>query len=121
MHKNDIKEITTIDAYIESCDATVKILLKNLREIVRQEAPEATEKISYGMPTFYLKENLVHFAAAKHHIGFYPTPSGVDAFKGELTHYAFSKGSIRFPLDKEIPYDLIRRIVRFRVEEVRNK
>ena len=93
-------------------------LLERLRTIIAQEAPEAIEKISYGMPTFYLHGNLVHFAAAKHHIGFYPTPSGVEAFKSELEGLKWSKGAIQFPYDAPLPEALIRKIVRFRVFEV---
>ena len=79
--------------------------------------PEAEEKISYQMPTFFLKGNLVHFAAFKNHIGLYPTPSGTEAFKQEISIYQGAKGSIRFPIDEPMPLDLIRRIVKFRVAE----
>ena len=85
--------------------------------MVREAAPDAIEKISYQMPTFYLNGNLVHFAAFKNHIGFYPTPSGISTFDDELDPYKRAKGSVRFPLDKPIPYDLIEKIVRFRVKE----
>ena len=88
-----------------------------MRHVIREEAPEATEKISYQMPTFYLQGNLAHFASQKHHIGFYPTPSAIEAFKEELSAYKTSKGAVQFPLDKPIPYDLVRRMVRYRVEE----
>lgn len=80
-------------------------------------APEAEEKISYQMPTFALYGNLVHFAAHKNHIGFYPTPSGIEAFKEELSAYKGAKGSVQFPLDQPMPYDLISKIVKFRVKE----
>ena len=109
----------TIDAYISSYDEVVQPILKELRRVIKEEAPDATEKISYQMPTFYLNGNLVHFAVQKNHIGFYPAPSGVAAFKEELTDYKTSKGAIQFPLTKPIPYELVRRIVRFRVEEAR--
>ena len=109
----------TIDAYISSYDEVVQPILKELRRVIKEEAPDATEKISYQMPTFYLNGNLVHFAVQKNHIGFYPAPSGVAAFKEELTEYKTSKGAIQFPLTKPIPYELVRRIVRFRVEEAR--
>ena len=111
----------TIDAYISSYDEVVQPILKELRRVIKEEAPDATEKISYQMPTYYLNGNLVHFAVQKNHIGFYPAPSGVAAFKEELTEYKTSKGAIQFPLTKPIAYELVRRIVRFRVEEVREK
>mgnify|MGYP003587321036 FL=1 len=111
----------TIDAYISSYDEVVQPILKELRRVIKEEAPDATEKISYQMPTFYLNGNLVHFAVQKNHIGFYPAPSGVAAFKEELTEYKTSKGAIQFPLTKPIQYELVRRIVRFRVEEAREK
>lgn len=106
-----------VDGYISAYPTAVQMLLQQLRQVIREEAPQATEKISYGMPTFFLRRNLVHFAAAKHHIGFYPTPSAIEAFRTELTPYHHSKGAIRFPLDEPLPIDLIRRMVRFRVEE----
>ncbi|MPM93883.1 hypothetical protein SDC9_141025 [bioreactor metagenome] len=111
----------TIDAYISSYDEVVQPILKELRRVLKEEAPDATEKISYQMPTYYLNGNLVHFAVQKNHIGFYPAPSGVAAFKEELTEYKTSKGAIQFPLTKPIPYELVRRIVRFRAEEAREK
>jgi len=113
--------ISVIDEYIRTCPESIRATLQLLKNIISQEAPGAIEKISYGMPTFYLKENLVHFAAAKRHIGFYPTPSGVTVFKSELGAYKHSKGAIQFPLDKPLPEDLIRRIVGFRVREVVEK
>ena len=85
--------------------------------MIKEAAPEATEKISYQMPTFYLHGNLVHFAAYKEHIGFYLSPSGIEAFKEEISSYKWAKGSVQFPLDKPIPYDLIRRITAYRVAE----
>lgn len=106
-----------IDAYIAGFPPEIQAILQQIRAIVREEAPAARETISYQMPTFVLGKNLVHFAAFKNHIGFYPTPSGTEAFKAELSAYQGGKGSIRFPLDRPIPYDLIRRIVRFRVGE----
>ena len=111
----------TIDAYISSYDEVVQPILKELRRVIKEEAPDATEKISYQMPTFYLNGNLVHFAVQKNHIGFYPAPSGVAAFKEELTEYKTSKGAIQVPMTKPIPYELVRRIVRFQVEEAREK
>lgn len=106
-----------IDEYIAKFPIEVQEKLQKIRKIVRDAAPEATEKISYQMPTFYLYGNLVHFAAYKKHIGFYPTPSGITSFDEELAPYKRAKGSVIFPLDKPIPYDLIDKIVRFRVDE----
>ncbi len=107
----------TIDEYIAGFPPDIQAILQQVRAVIRQAAPEATEKISYQMPTFFLNGNLVHFAAFKKHIGLYPAPSGVTAFQEELAPYVKAKGSIQFPLDKPIPYDLIARIAAFRVEE----
>ncbi|NYT05336.1 MAG: hypothetical protein GKC04_03035, partial [Methanomicrobiales archaeon] len=96
-------------------------ILDQLRNIIREQAPDAEEAIRYGMPTFRLNGNLVHFAAFSHHIGFYPAPSGIEAFEKDLTPYKHAKGSIQFPLDKEIPYELVKKIVRFRVKEQRER
>ena len=115
------KQTTTIDDYINQYPEDVRVVLEELRYVIKEEAPDATEKISYQMPTFYLNGNLVHFAVQKNHIGFYPASSGVAAFKEELTDYKTSKGAIQFPLTKPIPYELVRRIVRFRVEEAKQK
>jgi len=115
------KGYTTIDEYIRQFPAPVQSKLKELRLLLREIAPEAQEKISYQMPTFYLNGNLVHFAAHAEHIGFYPTPSGIAEFKAELSRYKHAKGSVQFPLDEPLPMDLIRKIVVFRVEENRNK
>lgn len=106
-----------IDQYIAGFPAHVQEILEKLRATIREAAPEAKETINYQIPTFCLSGNLVHFAAFKHHIGFYPTPSGIEKFKQELSLYEGAKGSVKFPLDQPIPYDLIREIVRFRVEE----
>ncbi|WP_107994793.1 iron chaperone [Trichococcus paludicola] len=120
MEESAVK-IETIDAYISRYDEDIRAILQEFRRLIKEEAPDATEKISYQMPTFYLNGNLVHFAVQKNHIGFYPAPSGVAAFKEELTDYKTSKGAIQFPLTKPIPYELVRRIVRFRVEEAIGK
>jgi uncharacterized protein YdhG (YjbR/CyaY superfamily) len=106
-----------IDDYIAGFPADVQAILEKIRATIREAAPDATEAISYQMPTFKLEGNLVHFAAYKKHIGFYPTPSGIEAFKAELSQYKGAKGSVQFPLDQPIPYDLIRRITEFRVKE----
>ncbi len=108
---------TTVDEYIAEQPDEVQDRLNKLRQVIRETAPEATEKISYGMPTFVLHGNLIHYAAHTHHIGIYPMPSGVDQFKDELAEYQTAKGSVQFPLDRPMPYDLIVRIVRFRVAE----
>lgn len=108
---------TVIDVYISKYPEEIQKMLQELRQIIQESAPEATEKISYQMPTYYLNGNLVHFAVNKNHIGFYPAPSGIEAFEEALKPYKYSKGAIQFPFDKPIPYDLIRRIVKHRVEE----
>ncbi|MCA9964859.1 MAG: DUF1801 domain-containing protein [Anaerolineales bacterium] len=107
----------TIDDYIADFPPAVQEILQTIRATVREAAPEATEAISYQMPTFKLHGNLVHFAGYKNHIGFYPVPTGIEAFKEELSVYKQGKGSVQFPLDQPMPYDLIRRIVVFRVAE----
>ena len=93
-----------IDSYIEQFPEETREKMENIRQIIKEVAPEANETISYGIPTFKLKTNLVHFAGYKKHIGFYPTPSGIEAFKQELSEYEVSKGTVKFPLDKPIPY-----------------
>ena len=107
----------TIDEYVLLFPTNVQEILNNIRNLIREEAPDATEKISYQMPTFALYGNLVHFAAYTNHIGLYPTPTGMEAFQKELSIYKRGKGSVQFPLDKPLPYDLIREIVKFRVRE----
>jgi len=109
--------IQSIDAYIEAQPGSVRDKLRALREAIRAEAPHAEEKIGYGIPTFVLGENLVHFASFTHHIGFYPGPSGIAAFKEELAGYKGAKGSVQFPLEGPLPLDLVARITRFRVQE----
>jgi uncharacterized protein YdhG (YjbR/CyaY superfamily) len=113
--------VTSIDAYIATFPEEIQRKLQQLREVIRAAAPEATEKISYQMPTFYLNGNLVHFAAFKHHIGFYPTPSGTENFQKELSIYKTSKGTVQFPLDQPIPFDLVIKMVNFRVAENKQK
>jgi uncharacterized protein YdhG (YjbR/CyaY superfamily) len=120
--REDAMEETTapfssIDAYIASFPAHVQAILNTLRATIRAAVPDAEEKISYGMPTFSFKGNLVHFAAHANHIGFYPTPSGIAAFQDELAAYKGAKGSVQFPLEQPLPLDLIQRIVQFRVTE----
>ena len=108
---------TTIDEYIRGCPRDVQKKLSDLRATIRKAAPEATEKISYGMPTFFHHRNLVHFAAFKNHIGFYPAPSGITAFEDEMAPWFTSKGTLQFPLDEPLPLKLVARIVKFRVAE----
>jgi len=107
----------TIDEYIAGFPRDVQDVLQKIRMTIHEAAPDATEKISYQMPTFYLRGNLVHFAAFKEHIGFYPVPTGIEKFKKELSVYKQGKGSVQFPLDQPMPYDLITKIVKFRVKE----
>ena len=108
---------TTIDAYIKMFPPKTQKVLKGLRATIKAAAPDAKETINYAIPTFTLNGNLVHFAAFDEHIGFYPTPSGVAAFKKELASYTSAKGSVQFPLDKPLPLKLITRMVKFRVAE----
>ncbi|MFJ7511824.1 iron chaperone [Peribacillus simplex] len=111
----------SIDEYIIQFPEEVQEILKTLRKVIKDAAPDAEEKISYQMPTFVLFGNLVHFAAYKKHIGFYPTPSAISAFGSALSEYKCSKGAVQFPLNKPIPYELITDIVIFRVEENKKK
>jgi uncharacterized protein YdhG (YjbR/CyaY superfamily) len=109
----------TIDEYIGEFPAETQTVLREMREIIRQSAPGATETISYAIPTFDLNgRHLVHFAGYAKHVGLYPAPSGLAAFSDELAPYVRGKGSVRFPLGEALPTDLIRRIVEFRVAEV---
>ena len=109
--------INSIDEYIATFPKEIQKILEELRTTIKAAAPDAEEKISYQMPTFFLNGNLVHFAAFKKHIGFYPTPSGIETFQKELSVYEGAKGSVQFPLDKPMPLKLIIRIVKFRVAE----
>jgi uncharacterized protein YdhG (YjbR/CyaY superfamily) len=111
------KKYKTVNEYIASFPPDVRETLGKVREVVRKAAPGAEERISYGMPSYKFRHNLVYFAAHTNHIGLYPTPSATGAFAKDLEPYESGKGSIKFPLDKPIPYDLIRRIVEFRVKE----
>ena len=107
----------SIDEYIAAFPQEIQIILQEIRAVIKESAPKAEEKISYQMPTFFLNGNLVHFAAFKKHIGFYPTPSGTEAFQKELSIYKGAKGSVQFPLDEPMPLKLISRIVKFRAAE----
>ena len=108
---------TTVDEYIEQFPENVQDILGKLRAVIKESAPEAVEKISYQMPGYFLNGGLVWFGAWKNHIGFYPNPTGTEEFKEELSAYKMTKGSVHFPLDKPMPYELISRIVKFRVSE----
>lgn len=107
----------TIDEYIATFPKETQKILEEIRATIKAAAPDAEEKISYQMPTFFLNGNLIHFAAFKNHIGIYPTPSGTQAFKDEISRYQGAKGSIRLPIDEPMPLELISRIVKFRVAE----
>jgi len=110
-----------IDEYLERHSSEDQRLLWQIRATIHKAAPEATEKISYGIPTFYLNGNLVHFAVFANHIGFYPTSSGIAAFKKQLGQFRSSKGAVQFPKDKRLPLTLVTKIVKFRVKENLNK
>ena len=115
--KNNKIGFMSIDEYIGTFPEDVQKILGELRAVIKAAAPDAEEKISYQMPTFHLNGNLVHFAAFKNHIGFYPTPSGIEAFKKELSMYEGAKGSVKFPIEKPLPLKLISKIVKFRAAE----
>ena len=108
---------STIDEYIVNFPQNIQQLLQAMRTTIHKAAPAAEEIINYGIPTFYLKGNLVHFAAYKNHIGFYPAASGIAAFKEELSAYKSSKGAVQFPVDRPLPLSLISKIVQYRVKE----
>lgn len=110
-----------VERFISRYPAEVQEILYKIRSIIREVAPDAQEKLNYGIPTFTLNGNLVHYSGFKDHIGFYPTPSGVEKFKRQLSKYEGAKGSVKFLLDQPIPYDLIRKIAEFRVKEQRAK
>ena len=116
------KRVETIDEYIQDFPGNVQRTLESVRQTIRKAAPEAVEAISYQIPTFKLNgKSLVHFAAFKNHIGFYPIPSAIEAFKKELSAYKQGKGSVQFTIGQPLPLDLVERIVRFRVKEVLKK
>jgi uncharacterized protein YdhG (YjbR/CyaY superfamily) len=116
-----ISKATTIDEFIAGFTAETQTILEKVRETIRRSAPEATEKISYGIPTFELEGNLVHFSGYQNHIGFYPGAGGIEAFQEEIAGFKTGKGTVQFPINEPIPYDLIERIVRFRVAQNREK
>ncbi|MEO9022157.1 MAG: DUF1801 domain-containing protein [Ginsengibacter sp.] len=107
----------SIDEYISFSPKNIQQMLEAIRVTIRKAAPNAEETISYGMPTFKLNGNLVHFAAFKNHIGFYPTPTGIEEFEKELSVYQMGKGSVQFPFDKPMPLDLISKIVKYRIKK----
>lgn len=111
------KQYKSIDQYIRAFPKNIQTVLKKIRKVIKNNAPQAQEAIKYQIPTFILNGNLVHFAAWEKHIGFYPTPSITRKFKNELAKYEFAKGSIKFPLSKPMPFGLIKKIVQFRVKE----
>ncbi len=113
----DKSKYENIDDYIEDAPLEVQQKLRELRAVIKAEVPDAEERIAYQMPTFSQNGNLVHFAAFKNHIGFFPAPSGIENFKEELAKYKTSKGTVQFPLDEDIPFELVREIVRFRLKE----
>ena len=112
MKKNDL-----VDSYIKYFPSPVRIMLSQIRKVIREAAPDAEEIISYGMPAYRLEGNLVYFAAFKNHIGFFPTASGIRKFEKELGKFKHSKGTVQFPLDMPIPVALVKKIVKFRVKE----
>lgn len=119
MTQESRKKHTTIDEFIADFPKDVQIIMEKMRKLIHELVPECEEAMSYGIPTFKLKKtNMVHFAAFKKHIGFFPTPSGIEAFKSKLMAYKTSKGTVQFPLNQPIPYDLIKEMVEFRKREI---
>ncbi len=111
-------QVKNVDEYIAQFPEKVRIVLEQIRRVIRESAPGAEETMSYGIPTFDLNgRHLVHFAAYKNHFGFYPTSSGIEAFKRELSSFRTSRGTVQFPLDKPIPFDLVKKITKYRVKE----
>jgi uncharacterized protein YdhG (YjbR/CyaY superfamily) len=110
------KEYSSIDEYTRSFPEQIQNKLEELRNVIKEQVPEALEKISYQMPAFFLNGNLVYFAGYSKHIGFYPGPSGIDAFKSELSKYKYAKGSVQFPIEEPLPIELIKKKVNFKAE-----
>lgn len=110
-------QFNSIDEYISRFPADVQLLLNNIRQTINKVAPQAEETIAYGIPTFKLNGNLVHFGGYKQHIGFYPGPEAIEVFYKELSEYKVSKGTVKFPISKELPYDLVARITEYRVKK----
>ena len=111
----------SIDDYVDRFPKETQQLLRKMRLTIRKAAPKAEESISYGMPTFRLGRNRVYFAGFRNHIGFYPIPSGIEAFKKELSKYKQGKGSVQFPIDEPLPLALVSRIVKFRMKQDASK
>lgn len=116
-HRPEMKTVTSIDEYIAGFPAPVQLRLRKMRATIRRAAPDAEEAIAYGMPTYRLNGNLVHFAAFAQHVGFYPAPSAITAFRKDLAKYKGAKGSVQFPHTQALPLTLVAKIVRFRVKE----
>lgn len=112
-----MEKYTTIDEYILQFPPDVQKKLESIRQLGHELAPKAQEAISYGIPTFKLKGNLFHFAGYKNHIGFYPSPRALEEFREELSHYQGGKGTVQFPLNQDLPLDLLRRIILYRIKE----
>jgi len=120
--KKGREAMSPIEEYINDAEKDQQPMLKEIYQLIKEMVPvETTEKLSYGMPTFYLTENLVHFGAMKKHLGFYPTPSAMTAFENQLKDYKTSKGALQIPYTKELPTELITEMVRFRLKEVVEK
>jgi uncharacterized protein YdhG (YjbR/CyaY superfamily) len=113
----EMKTIETVEEYIMQFEPEVQVILKEIRAFIKEIAPQTQETISYQMPTYKYYGNLVHFAAHTHHIGFYPGPEGIETFKNRFVGLKYSKGAVQFALDKPIPYDLIKEIVLYRLDE----
>lgn len=119
---SQMQSYANIDQYIAQFPPEVQNRLEKMRQTIQEAAPGAEEAIRYGIPTFRLNgKNLAHFAGYKNHIGFYPAPSGIEAFKEDLAKYQEGKGTLQFPLDAEVPYDLVKRVVEFRQQEIAEK
>lgn len=114
MQKNNLN---SVDTYISTFPKNIQILLQSIRKTIQKSAPDAEETIKYGIPTYVLHGNLVHFGGYKNHIGFYPAPSGISTFKDKLSAYKTAKGSVQFPIDKPLPVELITKIIKYRVKE----
>lgn len=116
-----MQDFKTVDDYIAAQPDSIQLKLQQLRQLIRKAAPKAEEGVSYGMPAYKLNGPLVYFGGTKTHIGFYPTPDGIEAFKRELSVYDTSKGTIRFPIDKALPAKLISEIVKFKAQQNKEK
>ena len=111
----DPRKNPEVDEYISQFPEEVRTILKQLREMILKESPDAIERMAYGMPTYTMRKNLIHFAGYQKHIGIYPTPDGIEAFKEELSSYKNSKGAVQFPLDTPMPWNLIQKMIQYRV------